>query len=90
MILDISENPTNYRQTKHIDIYYYAVRHYIYDEKIEIDYIPSNYQPVDIFIKTLGHAKHLRFCQLLDLRNSFEAFDDLELRYLEEEYEDDE
>jgi hypothetical protein len=60
--LDISENSANYRQAKHIDIRYHAVRHYIHDGKIEIDYIPSNYQPADIFTKALGHVKHLRLC----------------------------
>ena len=75
--LNISENPTNYRQAKHIDIRYHAVRHYIHDRKIEVDYIPSDYQPADIFTKALGHQKHHRFCQMIGLRNSFEAFDDI-------------
>jgi len=42
--LDISENPANYRQAKHIDIRYHTVGHYIHERKIEIDHIPSNYQ----------------------------------------------
>ena len=85
MALDISENPANYRQAKHIDIRYHAVRHYIRERKIEIDYIPSNYQPADIFTKALGHPKHHRFCQIMGLRNSFEASDDIEvMEYLEE------
>ncbi len=88
--LDISENPANYHQAKHINISYHAVRHYIHDRKIEIDYIPSNYQPTDIFTKALGHPKHHRFCQMMGLHNIFETFDDIELmRDLEEEYEDD-
>ena len=85
--LDISENPTNYRQVKHIDIRYYVIRHYIRDRKIEIDYISSNYQPADIFTKALGHSKHHRFCQMIGLRNSFEAFKDVDLiTNLEEDY----
>jgi hypothetical protein len=84
--LDISENPSNYRQAKHIDIRYHAVRHYIRDRKIEIDYIPSNYQPADIFTKALAHTKHHRFCQMMGLRKSFEVFEDINL---EEEYEND-
>ena len=78
-VLDISENPANYRKAKHIDIRYHAVRHYIRERKIEIDYIPSSYQPADIFTKALGHSKHHRFCQMMGLRNTFEAFDDIEL-----------
>src|SRR5436305_8448190 len=32
---------------------------------------------LDIFIKALEHQKHHRFCQMIGLRNSFEAFDDI-------------
>ena len=86
--LNISENPANYRQAKHIDIRYHAVRHYIRDRKIEIDYIPSNYQSADIFIKALENPKHLRFCQMMGLRNNFEAFEDVELIKNLEDYDD--
>ena len=58
--LDISENPVNYHHAKPIDIRYHAVRYYIRDEKIEIDYIPPNYQPADIFTKALGPSKTSR------------------------------
>jgi hypothetical protein len=76
--LDISDNPAKYRQAKHIDVRYHAVRHYIHDGKIEVDYIPSNYQPADIFTKALSPTKHQRFCHMIGLRNSHEAFDDIE------------
>ena len=52
--LDISENPTKYRQAKHIDIKYHAVRHYLRERKIQVDYVPSEYQVADIFTKALG------------------------------------
>jgi hypothetical protein len=81
--LDISENPAKYRQAKHIDIRYHAVRHYIHDGKIEVDYIPSNYQPADLFTKALGPSKHHRFCLMICLRKSYEVFDDDKLRYEE-------
>src|SRR5947207_13552790 len=71
---NISENPANYRQAKHIDIHYHAIKHYIHDQKIEIDYISFNYQFIDIFIKIFEYSKHLRFCQMMNLRNNFEAF----------------
>ena len=75
--LDISENPANYCQTRHIDIRYHAV-HYIHERKIEIDYIPSNYQLAHIFAKALEPSKYRRFCQMMGLCNSFQAFEDLE------------
>ena len=86
--LNISENPANYRQAKHIDIRYHAIKHYIRDQKIEIDYIPSNYQPADIFIKVLENPKHLRFYQMMSLRNNFEAFENVELIRNLKDYDD--
>ena len=76
--LDISEHPANYRQARHIDIRYHAVGHYIHERKIEIDHIPSNYQHANIFAKALEPSKYRRLCQMMGLRNSFDAFEDLE------------
>jgi len=70
--LKISDNPAKYRQAKHIDVRY---RHYIHDGKIQIDYIPSAYQPADLFTKALETTKHQRFCRMIGLRNSYEAFE---------------
>jgi hypothetical protein len=70
--LDISENPARYRQAKHIDIRYHAIQHYIRDLKIEVDYIPSAYQPADLFTKALGATKHQRFCRTIGLHNRYE------------------
>ena len=72
--LDISENPAKYRKAKHIDIQYHAIRHYIHDSKIEVDYIPTEYQPADLFTKALGTTKHQRFSRMIGLHNSYEAF----------------
>src|SRR5579859_4298573 len=72
--LEILNNPAKYRQAKHIDVRYHAVRHYIHDGKIQIDYIPSAHQPADIFTKALETTKHWRFCRMISLCNSYEAF----------------
>ena len=71
--LDISENPAKYRQAKHIDVRYHAIRHYIHDYKIKVDYIPTEHQPADLFTKALGPMKHQRFCQLIGLQNSYDT-----------------
>jgi len=70
--LEISENPARYRQAKHIDVRYHAIRHYIHDYKINVDYIPTQHQPADLFTKALGSTKHQRFCQLIGLHNGYE------------------
>src|SRR5277367_6574768 len=79
--LEISDNPARYRQAKHIDVRYHAVRHYIHDGKIQIDYVPSTHQPADIFTKALETTKHKRFCQMIGLCNSYEAFVDQQSPY---------
>jgi reverse transcriptase-like protein/integrase-like protein/Pol polyprotein/LTR polyprotein gag-polypeptide-like protein len=71
--MEISDNPAKYRQAKHIDVRYHAVRHYIHDGKIEVDYVPSAHQPADIFTKALDVTKHQRFTRLIGLCNSYEA-----------------
>ncbi len=67
--LEITQNPKNYRKAKHIDIRYHAVRHYILDGKVEVDYIPTDGQPADILTKPLGPTKHQRCLELLNMMN---------------------
>ena len=76
--LEISDNPVKYRQAKYINVRYHTMRHYIHDGKIQIDYIPSAYQPADLFTKALETTKHQRFCRTVGLRNSYEAFDQVD------------
>ena len=78
--LEISDNPAKYRQAKHIDVRYHAVRHYIHDSKIQIDYIPSAYQPADLFTKAL-ETKHQRFCRMIGLLNSYKAIEEQNFLY---------
>ena len=70
--LEIAENPANYRRAKHIDIRYHAIRHYIRNDLIIVDFVPSNAQAADIFTKALGPQKHHECIRLLGLRNSYE------------------
>ena len=70
--LEIAENPANYRRAKHIDIRYHAIRHYLRNNLITVDYVPSNAQAADILTKALGPVKHHECVELLGLRNSYE------------------
>ena len=69
----------NYRKAKHIDIRYHAIRHYILEGKVEVDYIPIDDQPADILTKPLGPTKHQRCLELLNMTNmeSIEDYKDL-------------
>ena len=62
----------NHRKSKHIDIRYHTIRHYIQEEKIQVNHISSEYQITDIFTKALGPQKHQHFVELMGMRNSHE------------------
>ena len=70
--LEIAENPASYGTAKHIDIRYHAIRHYLRNDLITVDYVPSNAQAADILTKALGPLKHHECVELLGLRNSYE------------------
>src|SRR5438046_10585547 len=70
--LEIAENPANYRRAKRIDIRYHAIRHYLRNDLITVDYIPSNAQAADILTKALGRLKQHECVELLGLWNSSE------------------
>jgi hypothetical protein len=40
---------------------------------LEVDYIPSAYQPANLFTKALAAPKHQQFCRTIGLHNSYEA-----------------
>ena len=71
--LDLADGSTvNHSKSKHIDIKYHQVRHYIQEGKVEVSHIASEYQIADIFTKALGPQKHNHLVQLMGMRNSHE------------------
>ena len=69
---DIAENPANHCKAKHIDIRYHAIHHYLPNDLIMVDYVPTNAQAADICTKALGPLKHHQCMELLGLRNTYE------------------
>ena len=59
----------NYRKAKHIDIKYHAIRHYIQEDKIQVNYLPGTENIADIFTKALGPRSHQRFVNDMGMRN---------------------
>jgi hypothetical protein len=59
----------NHSKSKHIDIKYGQVRHYI---QVEVSHIASEYQIADMFTKALGPQKHNHLVELMGMRNSHE------------------
>ena len=56
--LEISEIPSKYQKIKHVDIRYHYIRHQISNNRIILNYIPSDQNPADILAKSLGPTKH--------------------------------
>ncbi|GJT24960.1 retrovirus-related pol polyprotein from transposon TNT 1-94 [Tanacetum coccineum] len=65
----ISNNPVLYSRTKHIDIRYYFIRDHILKGDIELHFIPTEYQLVDIFIKPLDKPTFTRLKSKLGMLN---------------------
>jgi hypothetical protein len=66
--LTIAENPTNYQRAKHIDIRYHFIQHVLEHVNMQIEFIPTAFQPADILTKPLRPQKHLQFLPLMGLR----------------------
>lgn len=66
--ISIAEEPRHHQRTKHIDIKYAFVRELIKEKKIELNYIPTDFQLADIFTKALGEAKFSKFVSALNLK----------------------
>ena len=59
MTLEIAdETALNHHKAKSIDIKYHVIRHYIQEEKVMINHIPSSENITDLFTKALGSQKY--------------------------------
>ena len=56
--LAVSEDPTNYQRTKHIDIRYHYIRHVIQNGQVVINHVPGNENPADLLTKALASERH--------------------------------
>jgi hypothetical protein len=59
----------NHNKAKHIDIKYHAIRHYIQEEKIQVNHLPGTDNIADIFTKALGPRPHQQFVDHMGMRN---------------------
>ncbi|GKD96642.1 retrovirus-related pol polyprotein from transposon TNT 1-94 [Tanacetum coccineum] len=65
----ISNNPVLYSRTKHNDIRYHFIRDHILKGDIELHFIPTEYQLVDIFTKPLDEPTFTRLKAELGMLN---------------------
>jgi hypothetical protein len=71
--LDLADGTTtNQHKSKHIDIHYHQVNHFVNERKVEVSLIAAEYQIADIFTKALGPQRHQHLIHLLGMRNSYD------------------
>ena len=63
----LSKDNKFHAQTKHIDICYHFICEAVEDRKIQVEYIPTDDNVVDIFTKLLAKMKFHHFVELLRL-----------------------
>ena len=52
-------------RTKHIDLRYHFIHEAVDDEKIKVDYVPTEDNVAEIFTKSLAKPKFTRFVAML-------------------------
>ena len=64
-VIDISKNPVQYSKTKHIEIRYHFIKDLVERKVVPFEYIPTECQNADIFIKSLDRSKFESLCQVM-------------------------
>jgi hypothetical protein len=68
--IDIADgSAVNHTKTKHIDIRYHALRHYIQEDKVLVNHIPGSDNIADLFTKALPRSTHECLVDCMGMRN---------------------
>ena len=65
----ISHNPIQHSKTKHIELWYQFIKDHILKGKIELFFVHSHEEIVDIFTKELDSTKLNTFLKMLGMMN---------------------
>ena len=68
-IIQLAKNPVFHTRTKHIEVHYHFVRECVLSGEVELQYVPTDRQTADIFIKPLGLDKLWQFSGALGLHH---------------------
>jgi Reverse transcriptase (RNA-dependent DNA polymerase) len=63
----LASNPVQEKRIKHIDLCYHYIRDVVRLKQVELFFIEGAENPMDMFTKTLGHVKFLKFREQLGL-----------------------
>ena len=70
--IQLSENPVFHDRSKHIEVRYHFIRDYVQRGAVELQYISTDEQVVDILMKSLGKGKFVFFRDKLGVvQNTF-------------------
>jgi hypothetical protein len=58
LAISIAHNPIKHELTKYIGVDTHFTRSQVHDDIVALQYIPSELQLIDLFIKTQTHAHH--------------------------------
>jgi hypothetical protein len=68
--IQLAKNPVFHARTKHIEVRHHFIREKVLASKIDLIYVSTEDQVVDIFTKVLGAKKHRRFRSMLRVMES--------------------
>jgi len=63
----IMKNPQFHNRTKHIEVRHHFLCRQVEEEKIELNYVPTNDQVADTLTKGLNWEKHMKFAKEMEL-----------------------
>lgn len=65
--IKLAENPVFHARTKHIEVHYHFIREKVLKGEIEMKWIDTESQIVDVFTKNLSQVKMVKLCEDIGL-----------------------